>query len=287
MLCKELEKIYCAHKRRAWFGGKNEAVGILERMWDWCSKYAIRGDIGKWPNEVICEAIGWRWNPDELICALIGSNWLDAAETPFRLVIHDIKDHASNGWRQNLENAGLTWWDGSPPRKYKLQTNSKQTPKIVQTLVSDTDTDTDTEVVLPPTPAPQAAGKVKRVTTTHPDPEREAWFAEWYGVYPKHEARGDAEKAFRRHVTNHEIFERVIKATKAGWGGLATELQFIPYPATWLNRKPWEEPPTQASLALIAKPNGAGLSFAERNTQIRDAIFEERMREEFERRGTH
>lgn len=136
MLVMELERIYAAHHKRTSFNGKPEAVGLLEVLWDWCSKYAIQGDIGKWPDDVIAKSIGWQWSGKELIDALIKSRWIDRAPEPHRLVIHDIKDHATNTWRQNLQDAGLTWWDGSSPRKYsikktpeKLQNNSRISPQ--------------------------------------------------------------------------------------------------------------------------------------------------------------
>jgi hypothetical protein len=136
MLVAELEKVYAAHRKRSAFGGKAEAIGILECLWEWASKYAIQGDIGKWPNDAIAQGIGWRFSGNELISALIASRWVDEVSLPHRLVIHDIKDHATNCWRQNLENAGLTWWDGSSPRRWKLQKSqnnlqkkSKNTPQ--------------------------------------------------------------------------------------------------------------------------------------------------------------
>lgn len=147
MLAMELEKVYAAHRKRNSFGGKSEAVGLLEVLWDWCSKYAIQGDLGKWPDDVIASGIGWIWSGKELIDALIQSRWIDKAPAPYRLVIHDIKDHATNSWRQNLERAGLTWWDGSDPRKYKLQQISSETPlkRGNDSIGSDSGTDKDTD----------------------------------------------------------------------------------------------------------------------------------------------
>lgn len=121
MLAAELRKVYAAHRKSSLFGGKAEAVGLLELLWDWASKYAIQGDIGKWPDDVIAQGIGWRFSGKELISCMISSGWIDKAAEPCRLVLHDIKDHATNLWRQNLQNAGLTWWDGSDPRRWKLQ----------------------------------------------------------------------------------------------------------------------------------------------------------------------
>ena len=129
MLELRLEQIYKDHHKRHQGSFRAMAIGIVEIMLEWASKYAIQGDIGKWPNEVIARGIGWELDGNDLITSLIESRWLDKVDGPQRLVVHDIKDHATNAWRQNLEDAGLTWWDGSPPRKYKLQKYSRNTPE--------------------------------------------------------------------------------------------------------------------------------------------------------------
>lgn len=160
---------------------------------------------------------------------------------------------------------------------------------FVERALNEPQTTNNKPLVVPPvSPPPQAAGKPKpkRTTPAKPDPEREAWFDEWYAFYPRHEARQDAAKAFRRHVTSRDILCLAIDAIKERKGGLANGPGFLPFPATWLNRRPWEdEPPTQASLALV-RPGVSGLTFHERNAQTRDELFDERMREEFER-GPH
>lgn len=92
-------------------------IGLLERMWHWCARYAIRGDIGRWPDRIIAEAVGWPYDAAQLIEALVATRWLDQVDDPaIRLVVHDVGDHADNTWRQCLVDAGLTWWDGADPR---------------------------------------------------------------------------------------------------------------------------------------------------------------------------
>ena len=59
MLTEELRKVFAAHRKLSSFGGRAYAVGLLEMLWEWTSKYAIQGDIGKWPDDVIAAGIGW------------------------------------------------------------------------------------------------------------------------------------------------------------------------------------------------------------------------------------
>jgi hypothetical protein len=113
------------------------ALGIVEAMLQWCRQFAIQGDIGKWPDASIANGILWDRQPSELIEALVSARFVDKAPEPHRLVIHDIKDHADNTWKQNLEDAALTWWDGSSPRSSKYERNSARNGKRATTQTLD------------------------------------------------------------------------------------------------------------------------------------------------------
>lgn len=67
-------------------------------------------------------------------------------------------------------------------------------------------------------------------------------FEQFYAAYPRHVARVDAEKAWRRVVKPEEvpaILTRIEINRLGEWKG--KEKRFIPYPATWLNRRRWED----------------------------------------------
>jgi hypothetical protein len=77
---------------------------------------------------------------------------------------------------------------------------------------------------------------IKTNTPTQPD-----GFAEFWSAYPKKVAKGDAEKAWKKHKPDIAacLAALAIAKTSPDWtkdGG-----QFIPYPATWLNGKRWED----------------------------------------------
>lgn len=69
-------------------------------------------------------------------------------------------------------------------------------------------------------------------------------FTAFWDAYPKKRSKGDAEKAWLKIKPNEQLAARIITAveqatTSADWqreGG-----QFIPYPASWLNAKGWED----------------------------------------------
>ena len=68
-------------------------------------------------------------------------------------------------------------------------------------------------------------------------------FDEFWKAYPKKRSKGDAEKAWKSVKANShfkEILEAVEKQ-KQSWDWKKDGGQFIPYPATWLRRKKWED----------------------------------------------
>jgi hypothetical protein len=78
----------------------NHTVGILEHLWHWTGRYAPQGDIGKYSDEQIAQAVA----PEVkgLVRALVDAKWLDAAPLPFRLVVHGWKEHADQTCRKYL-----------------------------------------------------------------------------------------------------------------------------------------------------------------------------------------
>ena len=66
------------------------------------------------------------------------------------------------------------------------------------------------------------------------------YFSDFWKLYPKRLAKEDARKAFKKLKMTDELFQQIAKAIKDQ--GLATgDLKFVPYPATWLNGKRWED----------------------------------------------
>lgn len=72
-------------------------------------------------------------------------------------------------------------------------------------------------------------------------------FVVFYAAYPRHQGKGAAEKAWAKVCKNGPSLRTILEAIEvqkesADWqkdGG-----KFIPYPATWLNGKRWEDEPS-------------------------------------------
>ena len=87
--------------------------------------------------------------------------------------------------------------------------------------VIDTDTDTDPPI------SPKGDG-----------------FEKFWTAYPKKRSRGQAEKAWAKlkpseHLTG--VILRAVEKAKTSADWLRDGGQFVPYPATWLNAKGWED----------------------------------------------
>jgi hypothetical protein len=75
-----------------------------------------------------------------------------------------------------------------------------------------------------------------------------AEFLEWYGIYPRKKAKGDALKAYRaavKEIDHSELMEKTRKYVRYVEQS-EPAMRFVPYPATWLRAARWDdelEPP--------------------------------------------
>ena len=134
--------------------------------------------------------------------------------------------------------------------------------------IADTDTDTDTDTGDIDTCAPDDAqdkngdlgGSVEaeKVTAT-PDGDKpsksgprspftskrqEQLFDEFWERYPKKRSKGQAERAWAKITPDDALFRCILdglERAKRSRDWLKEEGKYIPYPATWLNAKGWED----------------------------------------------
>ncbi len=69
-------------------------------------------------------------------------------------------------------------------------------------------------------------------------------FEKFWEVYPKKQSKGDAEKAFNAINPDELLMEKILSAvlrakTREDW--MKEKGKYIPYPATWLRAKGWED----------------------------------------------
>ena len=95
------------------------AVGTMELLWQWAGDFAKRGDVGKYTDEGIAEAVCWTGDPEHLIRMLVQEKWLDENEE-HRLIVHDWPQHCEDSVHTHLARAGEYFADGSRPKLSKL-----------------------------------------------------------------------------------------------------------------------------------------------------------------------
>lgn len=77
-------------------------------------------------------------------------------------------------------------------------------------------------------------------------------FERFWAAYPRRVAKQDALKAWDKLQPDAELLEKLLGAIerqKLDPRSLGNDLQYIPYPASWLNARRWEDEPTSASTA--------------------------------------
>jgi hypothetical protein len=75
------------------------------------------------------------------------------------------------------------------------------------------------------------------------DPLPDGFDAFWK-AYPRKKSRADAEKAWRKLAPSPELIQRILDAVAAQRGTadwLKESGRYVPYPASWLNAKRWED----------------------------------------------
>lgn len=86
---------------------KREAIGLLELLWEWTWEQAPLGDVGRWADADIAEAVGEPpARADALIAALVKRRWLDY-DSEHRLVVHGYAEHLMPFMRKRLKRQGL------------------------------------------------------------------------------------------------------------------------------------------------------------------------------------
>ena len=81
-------------------------------------------------------------------------------------------------------------------------------------------------------------------TTIEPSLTTSKQFAQFWNAYPRKKNRGDAEKAFKALKVDDALLSKMLSALaiqKPSSDWLKDGGKFIPYPASWLRGKRWED----------------------------------------------
>ena len=263
------------------------AIGHLHCLWWWAIDFAPDGDLSKFDDYEIADAIGYEGkDPAKAKAALISSGFLDN-NSDGAITIHDWYDYSGQLGDKRIESrikerdrkaeyrarkkaeaeAGRDTGaspaavpkekaDCPEPVQRDCPAENGTVPPLQYSTGQDSKgQDTTVQVQDRTTPPfPPASGGMGE--GAEPDAQ-ERRFEQFWAIYPKKQGKGDALKVWKRLKPDKALFEQIMTSVKAHashnpqWkrdGG-----QYIPNPATWLRQTRWlDEIPAQEGGAANA-----------------------------------
>ena len=104
------------------------------------------------------------------------------------------------------------------------------------------------------TPSTGTGEQGNRGTDTNAQPavaREPSRFPDWWAIWGKKKAKGDAEKAYKAAVPKKISHDDLMAKTTAYWSHVktsGTDIQYVPYPGKWLRAEQWDDDlgPSQA-----------------------------------------
>jgi len=100
---------------------------------------------------------------------------------------------------------------------------------------------TDNAKVTPPS---SSSSSTSPSTSNKKEKEKDTLFERFWVAYPKKKSKGDAEKAWSKIKPDEQLLAAMlatIERAKTSDDWTRDQGKYIPYPATWLNAKGWED----------------------------------------------
>lgn len=209
------------------------AVGTVHLLWHYTLKVSWQfGDLSKQSHMAIARACWWVGDPKILVSGFVESGFIEKD-----MRVHDWAIYAKELIYQRLYNS----------RRKDKKTNS---------VVTAVQTDVVKATTLPNPTLPnqtQPKNKPMRKDGAQQNPKdgfgsfsglEEEAFLRFWKFYPKKRSKGDAEKAWKSIKPGSELVEKILDAiarakTSRDW--LKENGKFVPYPASWLRSRGWED----------------------------------------------
>jgi len=240
-----------------------QAVGHLHLLWWWALDNVPSGNLSNITDEVVARASHWKGDCHTFVQALIESGFIDDSTK----YLHDWNDYAgrliakreantlrmreqraTHVQRTTIAHAGATVPNPTVPNP--TVPNSTLPPYIpparepapVKTEKTQDKPVTASEI--PDTAPGMPVSGVENPQTKLNKTIISANFETFWKSYPKKMSKGDAEKAFLKINPDESLLAvmlaKIKEALDKGYWSLDNK-KFIPHPATWLNRRGWED----------------------------------------------
>jgi len=233
------------------------------------------GDLAGMDDDDIEIAADWLGDPGALVAALVEVRFLTGEQG--KRAVHDWADH--NPWASGSEARSEKSRWAALCKQHGRQKAAEMMPEYAASLrVAPPESASGTPAAVPesasgtpladsgsapsPSPSPSPSPKQEQELTP-PTPRKrgegvgtsavklkavpaEDRFAEFWQAYPRKVAKPAAEKAWRKVAAEADAIMAGLRR-QAGCEQWAKDGgQFIPYPATWLNGRRWEDAPAAA-----------------------------------------
>ncbi len=203
------------------------AVGLLECLWHWTAQYAPRGDLGRYDDATIAQAVGFA-DGSRLVKVLVACRLLDPHPT-HRLVVHDWHDHADQAVQRVLSRRGEGFVSNE---KGKRKASSRR-------LARELDMSSLARGNGLGSGSGKAEGEVQEGETP---PASE--FDRWYAAYPRKRKPEDARRAWAQTAGKRPPLATMLAtlaAQRASPEWTRDGGQFVPHPATYLRAHSWAD----------------------------------------------
>lgn len=215
---------------------RTSAAGHLHFLWWWALDHAESGTISHFDALDIALAAGWEGDPDVFMDALVdcgpGGKPGFVERTESGIYLHDWNDYAGKLIDRRVRDRERK--KAQRESSVARPTDVPRTSKGVPGVQNRTETNQKT-----------------RPAKLDPDP---AEFVEFWSVYPRREAKGQARKAWATAV--RKVDPATILAGAKRYRDLpGREAAFTKLPATWLNGECWGDEAPVSSVVPIRKTN--------------------------------
>lgn len=165
---------------------------------------------------------------DAIVAYDNGGNWQDRIKGNERYVFPGYKSRIDR-WKETCDNRKSNRTEDN-----KEEQNEQN--KTKKSKSNKTHKDNDNDNVLNST--------LKSACPTAKETDR--LFDKFWSVYPRHEGKQNAKKAFDKLHVNDKLLETLVSAIlKQKQSDQWSDPQYIPHPATWLNGHRWEDEPVK------------------------------------------
>ena len=226
-------------------------MGHIITFWLWALDNVPDGNLDEVSARMIARAAQWEGDPDTFLNTLIEVGFIDQDDDG--LAIHDWYDYAGKLMEQRAKERERSRKRRAEQRRRRQEKDRGATAgrpeddreKTAGTVqYSTVPNSTINKDICAPDDAQADEPQETKPRSPFKSMVQEERFDAFWSHYPRKRSKGQAERAWAKITPDAELFQAILDGL-----GRAKESddwnkdngQFIPYPATWLNSKGWED----------------------------------------------